>query len=133
MKLLGVMLSFFSFALYAGEITSQEIQLKTQRLGQVSMQSQPEAKNKAVTKLAKKKQGQKIYEQYCTVCHNQGLAGAPKFRNEQDWKQRRVSRTLNDLVTSSIKGLNAMPAKGTCFKCNEDDLKAAIAYMLPQS
>jgi cytochrome c5 len=36
------------------------------------------------------------------------------------------------LVASSIKGLNAMPAKGTCFKCMDEDLKAAISYMLPK-
>lgn len=83
--------------------------------------------------IEKKEQGQEIYEQYCIVCHRDGLAGAPKFRNEQDWKPRLAGRKLDDLAASSIKGLNAMPAKGTCIKCSNDDLKAAISYMLPKS
>lgn len=125
-----LLLSCFAFALYANDaIERQEIQLRIQPIGQVTVQTE----NTVIEAAPKKEPGQKIYEQYCTVCHQGGLAGAPKFRNEQDWKPRLVGRTIEDLVTSSIKGLNAMPAKGTCFKCSEDDLKAAISYMLPRS
>jgi cytochrome c5 len=81
----------------------------------------------------KKEIGKEVYEQYCTVCHAQGLVGAPRFRNKQDWNSRLANRTLNDLLASSIKGLNAMPEKGTCLKCTEDELEAALTYMLPKS
>ena len=26
-----------------------------------------------------------IYNQYCFTCHQSGLAGAPRFRNKEDW------------------------------------------------
>lgn len=136
MKLSVVMLlSFFSFAGYAADSDSerQETQLRIQPVGQVSVQGQPGSEHTTVAAPAKKEPGEETYEQYCIVCHKDGLAGAPKFRNEQDWKPRIAGRTLDDLVASSIKGLNAMPTKGTCFKCSEDDLKAAISYMLPRS
>ncbi|MBN9230172.1 MAG: cytochrome c5 family protein [Legionella sp. 40-6] len=81
--------------------------------------------------VVKKSKGQEIYEQHCIVCHNDGLAGAPKFRNAQDWKSRLAEKKLNELVASAVKGLNAMPAKGTCIECSEEDLKAALTYMLP--
>ncbi len=70
------------------------------------------------------------YEQYCIVCHGSGVAGAPKFRDASDWKKRMAGRTLNDLTATAIKGLNAMPAKGTCQECTEAEIKAAIEYMV---
>ena len=112
---------------------SEATQLRIQPVGQVRVQGQESPGIKATETVAKKEPGQNTYEQYCIVCHKDGLAGAPKFRNEQDWKPRLAGRTLDDLVNTSIKGLNAMPMKGTCLKCSEDDLKAAITYMLPKS
>lgn len=112
---------------------SEAIQLRIQPVGQVRVQGQESPEIKATETVAKKEPGQNTYEQYCIVCHKDGLAGAPKFRNEQDWKPRLAGRTLDDLVNTSIKGLNAMPMKGTCLKCSEDDLQAAITYMLPKS
>ncbi|WP_058463957.1 c-type cytochrome [Legionella cincinnatiensis] len=130
---LGLFISLYCFSLmlYASDETQQqEIQLRIQPVGQVSVQNKAKSDNKATSD---EESGQETYERYCVVCHKDGLAGAPRFRNEQDWKPRLTGRTLDDLVASSLKGLNAMPAKGTCIKCNEDDLKAAISYMLPKS
>lgn len=76
--------------------------------------------------------GQTTYEQFCIICHQDGVASAPKFHNEDDWKPRLAGRTLDDLLQSATKGLNLMPEKGTCSECSEDDLKAAIQYMLPK-
>lgn len=136
MKLqLLISLCGFSLTLYASdEVRQHEIQLRIQPVGQVSVQSHAKSDNKITgSGKAQEQLGQEIYERHCVVCHKDGLAGAPRFRNEQDWNQRLDGRTLNDLVVSSLKGLNAMPAKGTCITCNEDDLKAAIFYMLPKS
>lgn len=121
--------------LYASDEEQQhEIQLRIQPVGQVSVQTETKSANKTIgSNESQANPGQEIYERYCVVCHRDGLAGAPRFRNEQDWKSRLAGKKLNDLVASSLKGLNAMPAKGTCIKCNDDDLKAAISYMLPKS
>lgn len=108
-----------SFAVWANDKPQQD---KIQFVSHVSEKSS-----------VKEKPGKETYEQYCTVCHRDGLVGAPRFRNEQDWQSRLKGRKLEDLITSSIKGLNAMPAKGTCSQCSEEDLKAAISYMLPKS
>lgn len=77
--------------------------------------------------------GQAIYEKYCVVCHQDGLAGAPKFRLATDWKPRLATQSIDVLTAKAIKGFNAMPPKGTCSECTEDDIKQAIHYMLPQS
>jgi cytochrome c5 len=129
MKWYVVLLSCFSSVVSANTGAEyQATQVRIQPVGQVRVQ------NQALAEIAiKEEAGQQTYEQYCTVCHRDGLAGAPKFRDEHDWQSRLAGRTLDELVTSSIKGLNAMPMKGTCLKCSEDELKAAISYMLPKS
>lgn len=82
--------------------------------------------------IVKKDTGQAIYEQHCVVCHGSGVAGAPKFRDAADWSHRLAKQTLASLTATALKGLNAMPAKGTCQECRDEDLKAAIQYMVPQ-
>lgn len=76
--------------------------------------------------------GQETYQKYCTVCHQSGLAGAPKFRSKTDWGSRCQQKKLKGLVESAVKGINAMPAKGTCDACQSDDILEAIKYMVPE-
>ncbi len=75
--------------------------------------------------------GEAIYKSNCSVCHATGLAGAPKFADKAAW-QERAKKGINSLVESAIKGLNAMPPRGTCTTCTDDQLKQAIEYMLPK-
>lgn len=82
--------------------------------------------------VAAKPNGKDTYKSYCAVCHSSGLAGAPVKGDEKTWEPR-YKKGMDKLVASSVKGLNAMPAKGTCAACSDDDLKAAIIFMLPES
>ncbi|MCS5709701.1 cytochrome c5 family protein [Candidatus Berkiella cookevillensis] len=72
----------------------------------------------------------KIYDTYCTICHQTGIAGAPKFHNKADWESR-LAVGIDALLQSAIKGKGGMPPKGTCMQCSDDALKATIEYMLP--
>lgn len=75
--------------------------------------------------------GAETYKQFCAVCHAGGLANAPIFKDKVSWQERLKQKNLAQLTTSAIKGLNAMPPKGTCMACSEQDIKNAINYMLP--
>jgi len=77
------------------------------------------------------KPGQDTYSQYCYVCHSAGLAGAPKFQSKADWQPRCEQKSLKGLLSSAMQGINAMPAKGTCDSCSQDDILEAIKYMVP--
>ncbi len=122
----------FSLSLWAlSSATRQEIEERIKPIGQVYVLKQQSANNKKTTE--SEIQGKRIYEQYCSVCHQNGIASAPLFRNEENWKSRLNKKTIDDLVSSATKGLNAMPAKGTCIECTDEDLKNALQYMLPQS
>jgi cytochrome c5 len=73
------------------------------------------------------------YSKTCAICHAAGLADAPKFGSSEDWAPR-IAKGKEVLYQSSIDGLPpAMPAKGMCFSCSDDDLKALVDYIVENS
>ena len=76
--------------------------------------------------------GQAVYQKSCQSCHAAGVANAPKLGDKEAWAPR-IALGMDALVASAIKGKNAMPPKGACMNCSDDDLKAAIEYMVSQS
>lgn len=76
--------------------------------------------------------GKSIYEASCAACHASGVAGAPKLGDKAAWAPR-IKAGNNTLYTSAIKGKNAMPPKGGNAALADDDVKAAVDYMVAQS
>jgi len=76
--------------------------------------------------------GQKTYESSCQACHSTGAAGAPKTGDKEAWAPR-IATGMDTMLAIAIKGKGAMPPKGACASCSDDDLKAAIEYMVSQS
>lgn len=68
------------------------------------------------------------YNRSCIACHSSGAAGAPIAFNVEAWAPR-LEKGMDVLLQSTINGLNAMPPKGVCFDCSEEDFKALIVYM----
>lgn len=75
--------------------------------------------------------GEDRYKSTCSVCHDAGVAGAPKFRNAADWKPR-MDVGMDGMLKIAIQGKGGMPPRGTCMQCSDAELKAAIEYMLPK-
>ena len=76
--------------------------------------------------------GQQIYQSSCQACHATGAAGAPKVGDKEAWAPR-IATGVDAMLAVAIKGKGAMPPKGTCMSCTDDQLKAAIEYMVSQS
>lgn len=78
--------------------------------------------------------GQAAYNKACVACHASGAAGAPKLGDKAAWAPR-IGKGIDALYHSAINGLpgTAMMPKGTCAACTEDELKAAVDYMVSQS
>ena len=68
------------------------------------------------------------YNKSCGVCHNTGAANAPKTGDAAAWEPR-MAKGMEVLVQSVQSGLNAMPPKGMCFDCSDEDYAAMIEYM----
>lgn len=68
------------------------------------------------------------YNKSCAVCHATGAANAPKTGDVAAWEPR-MAKGMEVLVASVNNGLNAMPPKGMCFDCSDEDYAAMIEYM----
>ena len=73
--------------------------------------------------------GEEVYNQYCFACHTTGVSDAPRLGNSDDW-QPRLSKGIDELMATTLNGLNAMPAKGTCMGCSDEELAEAVDYMV---
>ena len=73
--------------------------------------------------------GEATYNKSCVACHAAGVAGAPKLGDKVAWEPR-VATGIDAMLNTAINGKGAMPPRGTCASCSEDDLKAAIEFML---
>ena len=73
--------------------------------------------------------GKAVYDKTCTVCHAAGVAGAPKLGDKAAWAPR-VATGKDALVASVTKGKGAMPPKAGNAALTEDEIKAAIDYMV---
>ena len=58
------------------------------------------------------------------------MLGAPKLQDAADWQPRLDEKGFDTVWQNDINGINAMPPMGTCGDCSNDDIKAAIEYMI---
>lgn len=73
--------------------------------------------------------GEQVFSMACTTCHSSGLMGAPM--PGAGWAARK-GKGIETLLANSKNGINAMPAMGACGDCSDDELIAAIEYMINQ-
>jgi cytochrome c5 len=97
-------------------------------LGQVYLSGDTNTKIVKTPTKAKARSGKDVYTAVCSSCHSVGILNAPKFGNKADWAQR-VKRGIASLVKVAISGTGAMPPRGTCMDCSDDELQSAIEYM----
>jgi cytochrome c5 len=72
--------------------------------------------------------GEDVYTTSCSDCHGTGVLDAPKF-GTSDWADR-GAKGIDTLLANAINGINAMPPRGTCASCSDDELKGAIEHMM---
>lgn len=68
------------------------------------------------------------YETHCARCHDVGAANAPKRGEAQAW-EKRLRKGEATLVKNVKEGLVAMPPRGGCDGCSDEDFKALINYL----
>ncbi len=73
--------------------------------------------------------GKAVYEKTCVACHATGVANAPKLGDKVAWSAR-IATGKAALVNSVIKGKGAMPPKAGSADLKDDDIKAAVDYMI---
>ena len=72
--------------------------------------------------------GEQVYQGACFACHATGALDAPKKGDAAAWKPR-LAQGLETLHKHAIDGIRAMPPRGTCGDCSDDDILNAIKFM----
>tara|TARA_R110000751_G_scaffold14800_1_gene47793 strand:+ start:154 stop:1017 length:864 start_codon:yes stop_codon:yes gene_type:complete len=73
--------------------------------------------------------GEGIYGNVCSACHESGAAGAPIRGDEEAWAER-TEQGFATLLDHAINGIGAMPAKGGNASLSDEEVEAAVAYMV---
>jgi len=132
-----VILTLFTLVACSGqdgsvELTDNQKNLVAERIaphGQLVMAGQAvvSAVASAVARSA-----ESIYTTNCQGCHSVGVADAPKTGDVAAWADR-LTKGIETVYANAINGIGAMPAKGLCMDCSDDEIIATIDYMLENS
>ncbi len=111
-----------------------EIRARIAPVGEVCLQGEECGSAAAPTETASAgpRSGSEVYDAVCMACHSTGAAGAPKIGDTAAWAPR-IDKGLETLVSHAINGFNAMPAKGGCANCPDEEIQAAVEYMVEES
>lgn len=112
-----------------------EVTSRIQPAGKVCLQGDSSCGAATASAGGGEKSGKEVYEGSCQGCHAVGAGNAPKFGDAAAWSDR-IAQGKDTLYTNAIEGLNnvgMMPAKGLCMSCSDDEIKAAVDYMVENS
>lgn len=80
--------------------------------------------------------GKSVYGKVCAMCHATAAAGAPKPGDKADWGPR-IAQGMDVLNKHALEGFTGtkgvMPPRGAAATLSDDEVKAAVAYMVDQS
>ncbi len=128
-----IVLAFIAVAAQATQLSNESIDDRTKPVGKVYLEGDKIPQIKPVVKKQDgPRSGEDVYNTACAACHSTGAAGAPKTGDVAGWTAL-IARGIDDLLASAIKGKGAMPPRGLCTSCSDDELKAAIQHMMDNS
>lgn len=77
--------------------------------------------------------GRSVYGKACAMCHAAGVSGAPKPDDKADWNER-LAQGKDLLYKHALEGYTGkkglMPAKGGNAALSDDEVKAAVDFMV---
>jgi len=123
-------ISLFSASSLAQDFSEGAIADRIAPIGDVYINGEIEtaSSNTAPSEPVGPRSGEDVYSTFCIACHGTGLLDAPKKGDAAAWAPR-LAQGEATLIKHAINGFNAMPAKGTCTNCSEDEIIATIHFL----
>lgn len=109
----------------------QSIKDRTMPIGKVCLEGE-ECGSASAAAASGPKGPEDIYAASCQGCHGTGVMNAPKLGDAGAWGDR-TAKGMDALIANAINGINAMPPRGTCASCSDDDIAATVQYMVDSS
>jgi cytochrome c5 len=81
--------------------------------------------------------GKSVYDGLCFNCHGTGIPGVPQLGDKAAWEAR-IAQGMEKLYANAINGFTGaggmpMPPKGGNAALSDDEVKAAVDYIVSQS
>lgn len=129
--IISALLVFFYTLNFSALSREEKILQRIKPLGSVNMAAGAFSESDAKPVLAADA-GAKRYKSTCYICHDTGASGAPKLGDKGVWSAR-LKAGKDAVHNHALKGLNAMPAKGGCLTCSDEEIVATVEYMIQKS
>ncbi len=128
---IALSLSLFSAPSFTQDLSEEAIANRIAPIGDVYIDGEIETASAGndSSEPAGPRSGEKIYNTYCVACHATGAVGAPIKGDANAWEPR-VAQGEETLITHAIQGFNAMPARGTCSDCSDDEIASTVKFLI---
>ena len=129
---------FATYSLHPSEQYREEIQKResqrTEPVANINLASNPTIKQAVPIAITTSStlSGEEVYKTVCMSCHTSGVAGAPVIGKNNEWEQR-IAKGIKLLYLNAINGIGVMPAKGGATNLSDDNIKAAVDYIISKS
>jgi len=138
--LLAVALVFGAAAALAVQLTEeqrQQIEERIKPVGELCLEDDTDCGGPATAAAdtgGAARSGEAVYNAACMACHATGAGGAPLLGDADAWADR-IAKGMDALYESGLQGVpdTTMMAKGGCMNCSDEEIRAAVDYMVEQS
>lgn len=125
-----------TFAALLGACGKEEAAAPEAPAPEVPEVAAPAPAPEAAPAMAESTNGKSVFNKTCALCHASGAAGAPIPGNKDEWGPR-IAQGADVLYKHALEGFTGakgvMPARGGAATLSDDDVKAAVDYMVEQS
>jgi len=129
---IAVLLAASAFAVDLTDSQRAEIEARIAPVGESCMQGDNSCGGAAAAVASSgPRSGEDVYNAACMACHSTGAGGAPKVGDVAAWAER-IAKGNDALYSSGVNGVagTGMMAKGGCMNCSDEEVHAAVDYMV---
>jgi len=133
-SLAALVLAFSAAAVELNDAQRAEIEERIHPMGEVCLQGDADCGGAVASVASGPRSGEDVYNSACMACHSTGAGGAPKLGDVVAWADRIAKGTdaLHDAGVNGVPG-TGMIAKGGCMSCSDEEVHAAVDYMVAGS
>ena len=131
---LAILLASSAFAVELTDSQRADIESRIAPVGEVCLQGDTSCGGPAVAASSGPRSGEDVYNAACMACHTTGAGGAPVLGDVAAWADR-IAKGMDVLYASGVNGVpgTGMIAKGGCMACSDEEINAAVDFMVAGS
>jgi cytochrome c5 len=130
--LIAVLVSIAAMAVLAATDREAQMLERLSPIGDLCMAGDSCASAPLASASSGPKTPEEIYNTSCTLCHATGITESPILGNVEQWAPR-IAQGMDTLYEHALVGFNAMPMKGACMTCSDEEIIATVDWMVEQS